>query len=168
MPRLSKEQRRELGDWINDLSHAHHYRATMLLELLFDLDAADEQIAALLQERDTLSAWKADVEAAHRRVMDESCDADERHCTCVPALRIQLSEVQRQNAALREALAPFVAECEAWDVIGPRMQDDEVPLIRSEKDHECDHARFTLGDLRRAKELYAAATRAVGREEQCK
>ena len=41
-----------------------------------------------------LREWKTDVEDSTRASMDETCDANERHCTCVPLLRRELKRLQ--------------------------------------------------------------------------
>jgi hypothetical protein len=40
--------------------------------------------------RAELANWKED----HRRVMSEECAPDEKHCTCVPALRKRIFELE--------------------------------------------------------------------------
>lgn len=67
------------------------------------LQAADriesdaETIAALRSELADLRQWKADVEAAHRQVMDERCPSDEQHCTCVPILRREIADLRESK-----------------------------------------------------------------------
>jgi hypothetical protein len=52
----------------------------------------------------------ADYEESHLRVMNERCANDERHCTCVPALRARIAELEGNNAAILSALISMVRQ----------------------------------------------------------
>ena len=64
-------------------------------------DAA--KIARLEAEVARLTADLNDRDEAHRRILAEECAPDERHCSCVPALR---AEVARLRAALEQIATP--------------------------------------------------------------
>ena len=52
-----------------------------------------------------LREWKTDVEDSIKAAMDETCDANERHCTCVPLLRREVKRLQKaENYQLRGKL----------------------------------------------------------------
>lgn len=51
-----------------------------------------------------LEDWKADVIAAHEKVMSDECPSDERHCTCVPVLRIELEGLRAVVEKQRKSL----------------------------------------------------------------
>ena len=55
--------------------------------------AAVATIAALTKDRDELHAWKEDVENAFRMTMDEACSGDQKHCTCVPLLKLEIKRI---------------------------------------------------------------------------
>ena len=40
-----------------------------------------------------LHAWKEDVENAFRMTMDEACSGDQKHCTCVPLLKLEIKRI---------------------------------------------------------------------------
>ncbi len=62
----------------------------------------------------------------------------------------RLSELERENAALREALKPFIRECRSWDDDAP---DDTEVWCSQGPGWEPIQSYFTLGDLRRAAAL---------------
>lgn len=50
-----------------------------------------------------LQEWLDDYENEARRIMNEECAPDERHCSCVPALK---AEMERLRKVATEALTP--------------------------------------------------------------
>ncbi len=44
-----------------------------------------------------LQAWKDDIEDSMKSAADETCDAGERHCTCVPLLRVEIKRLQQSK-----------------------------------------------------------------------
>lgn len=54
---------------------------------------------------------------------------------------------------MQEALEPFAAEANSWD---ESIANDASVEIKAEGDDGCDVAIFNVGDLRRAREAYAA------------
>ena len=81
-------------------------------------------VASSLAERDRLAAEVADWREQHRRVMDEDCPSDERHCTCVPVLRAE-------NAALRARVDTLTAAIEWYGVHLPKC------AARAHEDSAC-------------------------------
>lgn len=57
-----------------------------------------------LARLERLESELADIKAAHREIMQEPCDENLRHCTCVPALRQANTNLQNRNAELVKAL----------------------------------------------------------------
>lgn len=64
------------------------------------LIALDELSRRLERERDELREYKADIENATLGALDETC-GNERHCACVPLLRV---EVKRLLAELADTI----------------------------------------------------------------
>lgn len=65
------------------------------------IEALGHDLDERTRERDELMEWRADVERSHREVVEGRCGAgDERHCSCVTALRREL-EAQRGTAGAR-------------------------------------------------------------------
>lgn len=54
--------------------------------------------------------WLKDVRDSWKAAMDERCDANEQHCTCVPALRLRVRELERELADAKRRLSR-VHEC---------------------------------------------------------
>jgi hypothetical protein len=69
-------------------------------------------------------------------------------------LLARVAELEAALAVAQEALKPFAAEYEVWDAAG--VDDSEVPLVQAGTDDEPDYARFSVGDLRRAKDALCA------------
>ena len=66
----------------------------LLVDEIKRLQVENEQLQV---ENEQLRAYKADIENATTGAMDESCDANERHCTCVPLLRAEINRLQEQH-----------------------------------------------------------------------
>ena len=75
-----------------DQKNYHEMQSDMLSETLKKLEA----------ENAALKAKIADYESGWRSCMDDN--AEEQHCTCVPALKIKIESLQAENAALRAML----------------------------------------------------------------
>ena len=45
-----------------------------------------------------------EITVQHRRVMEEPCSADEKHCTCVPILRRRIEQLRARVAELESAI----------------------------------------------------------------
>jgi len=71
-------------------------------ELTGLLAQSQSQLLAAKAENQRLRAWKGDVMNATRAALEESCDANEVHCSCVPLLRAE-------NQRLREACEKIIA-----------------------------------------------------------
>jgi hypothetical protein len=70
----------------------------------------------------------------------------------------RLSELERENARLREALKPFASEGALWHDSTTTPTEDEPLWISSyETRRSPDEAKFTLGDLRRARAALAGS-----------
>ena len=74
------------------------------------------------------------------------------------AAAARLDELERENAALREALKPFASEGARWHDSTTTPTEDEPLWISSyETRRSPDEAKFTLGDLRRARAALAGS-----------
>lgn len=56
-------------------------------------------------ENEQLKEELADIEDATKGAMDEKCDLDERHCTCVPLLRAEVKQLRAIVEPLEELRA---------------------------------------------------------------
>jgi hypothetical protein len=65
--------------------------------LLATIEARDKEIADLL-------AVVKDYEDDAARIFDEECGHGQVHCTCVPALRKRIEELEAENVQLRADL----------------------------------------------------------------
>ena len=54
----------------------------------------DQQIHRLKKEVEELEAEIKDIKDAYAIVMNEECANDEVHCTCVPALRAEIKQLE--------------------------------------------------------------------------
>lgn len=52
-----------------------------------------------------LEAYKADIENACKMAMDEKCSLDQKHCTCVPLLRLKVRELDAHIEKLEVHIA---------------------------------------------------------------
>lgn len=103
LKRLSRQLERELNEaneavsaWQNESLQS---RATIKL------------LSESTSELTELREWKADVEESHKRIMSERCPTDEVHCTCVPVLKAELTELKRQ---IREGELVFAENVIGW------------------------------------------------------
>ena len=70
-------------------------------DLFVPLERANDIETLLCQVIESLRAYKEDVENATFGAMDERCDCDERHCTCVPLLRAKVKRLREENDYLQ-------------------------------------------------------------------
>jgi hypothetical protein len=86
----------EDGKYVLYADHLAHAQRDLELELKY---CKAGEIAENLRDENTvlreqvlaLEVWKADIEATFKMIMDEKCPPDEKHCTCVPFLRMKIS-----------------------------------------------------------------------------
>lgn len=78
-----------------------------------------------------LRAWKQQVEDAIKAAMDETCDANERHCTCVPLLRSEVRRLREQPNKLSDLLGDALQHC-------PESYSE--PILRILKSNEAAEA----------------------------
>lgn len=71
----------------------------------------------------------------------------------ITALEAENAELRKRNAALEDGLRPFAVECNEWVEQVHLLPDETVPEIKAPSDDAVATARFTLGDLRRARGL---------------
>ena len=86
-----------------DFSHACSGADCKLCAAISEIEQLKNElarIAALEKENKELSDYKADVENATKCAMDEKCDCDERHCSCVPLLRAEVERLKELNEEL--------------------------------------------------------------------
>lgn len=79
----------------------------------------------------------AEIREAYARVLAEQCAPDEKHCTCVPALRARIAELE----AHEEKVNVFAENCQhVVDTMKARIAELEVELV---KVREVAHENFT-------------------------
>ena len=71
----------------------------------------------------------------------------------VAALEAENAALKARNAKLVDGLRPFAVECNEWVEQVHLLPDATVPEIKAPSDDAVAAARFTLGDLRRARAL---------------
>jgi hypothetical protein len=81
-----------------------------------------QQTKLILAERELVSlrAELKEYRDDYHRVMSEECASDETHCTCVPALRKRVAELE---AALKEYANPDSWACRTGDTNDPNSKD---------------------------------------------
>jgi hypothetical protein len=102
--------------------------AECLLEMIASyhkrVETAESELAPL-------RAYKADIEAATKMIMDEKCPSDEKHCTCVPLLRAKLETVYE---GIEEAL-DYARDEETCRMVIPALEqivdDDSETLMEA-------------------------------------
>lgn len=112
------------------------------------LVAVDKAIA-LQKENQELRSRIAELEAAvesenetFRRIMDEKCPTDERHCTCVPLLRSRIVEMEvvglrdaklaisnYERAKVAETRFAELKAAQRWIPVGKRLPDDGIAVL---------------------------------------
>lgn len=94
---------KEIGGLRHDLEIAHDHRriAEQGRDRLRDaLHEASGIAVAIGNDRDKCRDKLADYESAVATIMSEPCDESERHCTCVPSLRIEVERLRTELAAV--------------------------------------------------------------------
>lgn len=71
----------------------------------------------------------------------------------VVALEAENAALKARNAELIEGLRPFAVECAEWVDQIRLLPNETIPEIKAPSDDAVAAARFTLGDLRRARAL---------------
>lgn len=66
----------------------------------------------------------ADYQGSAARIMGEKCPSDEKHCTCVPALKTALAAARRESA---EAFALEMCRIEFWPI---HLQPAVSPILK--------------------------------------
>ena len=74
-----------------------------------EIDGLRSDLAQARQERDEYKADSEDWQEAARRVAEEPCGGNQKHCTCVVLLRKNAQALTAQVATLREALTKIQA-----------------------------------------------------------
>lgn len=80
----------------------------------------------LKEDNEHLKDYKEDIENAVKMSLDEKCTADEKHCTCVPLLRL---EVQRLTKQLEQANKAVEAMGKLCKHIHNRRADNTTYMI---------------------------------------
>lgn len=92
--RTARNWRDKLQDRIEELEKNYN-----LCKHSFELLIKSEE--AEMKERIRCEDYKADIENACKMAMDEKCTLDQKHCTCVPLLRMKVKELEVENEKLR-------------------------------------------------------------------
>ena len=64
------------------------------------LEKAERSLAESQAEIKSLQENLKDISGVHSNVMDEKCWPDEKHCTCVPFLRVGIAELRDAVAVI--------------------------------------------------------------------
>lgn len=107
------------GAWVD--TRLFYDRADKLLEGTGHI--GKHWVGALCAELERLQTELADRDEMHRRVVNEQCAPDERHCSCVPTLR---AEITRLRDVEQRALAQSQEVQEHW------LSPAEAAGLRSE------------------------------------
>ena len=67
-----------------------------------------ETFRILVREIETLKAQLNDWESGVKSALDEKCNLEEKHCTCVPALRMEIKKLEKEI----KQMAPKLRETE--------------------------------------------------------
>ena len=82
---------------VEDGRYAHSVIRECHRELKEEIGALSMLLSGLVDvefERDALKNELADIKEADRKVLAEDCAADEKHCTCAPALYRRIAELE--------------------------------------------------------------------------
>lgn len=103
-----------------------------------------DTVFGLLAEIERLKRWKADTEAAYAVAINDECGPDEKHCSCVPALRNEIERLTktindgdyaglRELALIREASGHMkVGLCDLAEAVGKDYA--ELAGLKQERD----------------------------------
>ena len=80
-----------------------------------DRDAAVDLGCRMMQKVKEQQERLQEYETAYRKIMDEQCAADERHCTCVPALKTRVRDLECANEDGRQVRLRLVDRVEALE-----------------------------------------------------
>jgi len=70
-------------------------------EIKANIDAIEDALKCVQQ----LEAELQEIYDLQKRIMNEECAPDEKHCTCVPLLRHKCKQLEAENTRLKEELA---------------------------------------------------------------
>jgi chromosome segregation ATPase len=66
------------------------------------IDKLEAEITTLRKENEALQEQLDDWQNSHSKVINEQCAGDEKHCTCVPSLRKEVTRLQEKVKELEE------------------------------------------------------------------
>ena len=96
-------------------------------------EQAHKEIMHLRGLVEELEAYKADIENSTKMALDESCTADEKHCTCVPLLRKRVAELEAVVERIRDQVNdndldpyPYQRLLEIRDILAQQEGDNDV------------------------------------------
>jgi hypothetical protein len=102
------------------------------------------RIKGVVDERITkLDSRLEDYLTAYKDIMAEPCDGSDNrvHCTCVPALKLRVAELEAQNASLTETINAGTDHC---DECGRKLRERIAEL---ELRYDCCRDASTAKDL---------------------
>ena len=108
-----------------------------LLEQAYILgeNSRDIEVAKLLERAERAEARVTDFTDERQKILSETCARDEQHCTCVPVLRTELTnlevkikELQQKNLLLQNEL------CACWAIASESSPDDYDEKLSSARD----------------------------------
>lgn len=72
-------------------------------------ETARVKYTAAVQRIEELEDRLEEYTSAYKTIMQERCGADERHCTCVPPLKLRVRELENKVVRLERQLSPQIA-----------------------------------------------------------
>lgn len=121
-----------------ELAVADEHLATCRVEM----DRARHDATVLTVDNARLRTELDDRDEAHRRVMAEQCAPDERHCTCVPALRAEVRRLQKEDTEQKAQLANLRQSFESYGNTLRRVEEICGADWASAKQEVLDHGNY--------------------------
>jgi hypothetical protein len=135
--RTLREIADSIGEWLllngGKPAKQNHFAVAALNEIRTHAAALDAKDA----EIERLKSFKSGIENATRGALDETCDANERHCSCVPLLRAENRQLVAENERLRAVVERLpktadgvaVAPCDRVFHLSDRGTITEIPAL---------------------------------------
>jgi chromosome segregation ATPase len=94
-------------------------------------DGYEKQWHAQKAEANKLRIRLADWQDTHNQIMEEKCAGDEKHCTCVPSLRVEIKRLTAEIEELEEEIDNLGDEVGRLDAENDDLRS-ELDALRSE------------------------------------
>jgi hypothetical protein len=130
--------------------------AYLILDALLtgDLVADDERTIEILSQEllrlekreHELEAKLAEHDAYYKKVVNEECASDEVHCTCVPALRDKINQLEAELGEYKRSNDTYYRQIEMWMKLSVSHEADANQLEAKLRSIECAECEKTLLD----------------------